>query len=47
MLTAPTSTFNTQPNAFLVEMTRHLTPGKALDVGMGQGRNAIYLAQQG
>ena len=22
-------------------------PGRALDVGMGQGRNAIYLAQQG
>ena len=22
-------------------------PGKALDIGMGQGRNAIFLAQQG
>jgi len=47
ILTAPTPTFNTQPNAFLVQMTKHLTPGKALDVGMGQGRNAMYLAQQG
>jgi 2-polyprenyl-3-methyl-5-hydroxy-6-metoxy-1,4-benzoquinol methylase len=47
ILTAPTPTFSTQPNAFLVEMTKRLTPGKALDVGMGQGRNAIYLAQQG
>jgi 2-polyprenyl-3-methyl-5-hydroxy-6-metoxy-1,4-benzoquinol methylase len=47
MLTAPVPTFNTRPNAFLVEMTKHLTPGKALDVGMGQGRNAMYLAQQG
>jgi SAM-dependent methyltransferase len=47
ILTAPTPTFNTQPNAFLVQMTKPLTPGKALDVGMGQGRNAIYLAQQG
>jgi SAM-dependent methyltransferase len=47
ILTAPTPTFNTQPNAFLVEMTRRLTPGKALDVGMGQGRNALYLAQMG
>jgi 2-polyprenyl-3-methyl-5-hydroxy-6-metoxy-1,4-benzoquinol methylase len=28
-------------------MTRSLPPGKALDVGMGQGRNAIFLAQQG
>jgi SAM-dependent methyltransferase len=47
ILTAPTPGFNTKPNAFLVEMTRGLTPGKALDVGMGQGRNAVYLAQQG
>jgi SAM-dependent methyltransferase len=47
ILTAPVPTFNTRPNAFLVEMTKSLTPGKALDVGMGQGRNAIYLAQQG
>jgi SAM-dependent methyltransferase len=47
ILTSPTPTFSTRPNAFLVEMTKHITPGKALDVGMGQGRNAIYLAQQG
>ena len=46
-LTAPTPTFNAQPNAFLVEMTQSLSPGKALDVGMGQGRNAVYLARQG
>ena len=47
ILTAPAATFNTNPNAFLVEMTRGLPPGKALDVGMGQGRNALYLARQG
>lgn len=47
ILTAPNPTFNTKPNAFLVEMTRNIIPGKALDVGMGEGRNAIYLAQQG
>jgi len=47
ILTAPAPRFNTKPNAFLVEVTRGLTPGKALDVGMGQGRNALYLAQQG
>jgi SAM-dependent methyltransferase len=47
VLTAAEPRFNTKPNAFLVEMTRGLTPGKALDVGMGQGRNALYLAQQG
>jgi 2-polyprenyl-3-methyl-5-hydroxy-6-metoxy-1,4-benzoquinol methylase len=28
-------------------MTRQRKPGKALDVGMGQGRNSIYLAQHG
>lgn len=39
--------FTSKPNAFLVEMTRRRKPGTALDVGMGQGRNAIYLAQRG
>src|SRR5262249_1435258 len=47
ILTSPTPQFNTEPNAFLVQMTRGLKPGRALDVGMGQGRNTIYLAQQG
>ncbi len=47
ILTAPAPAFNTKPNAFLVEMTQGRSPGHALDVGMGQGRNAIYLAQQG
>jgi SAM-dependent methyltransferase len=39
--------FSRQPNAFLVEMVRGRKPGKALDVGMGEGRNSIFLAQQG
>jgi SAM-dependent methyltransferase len=39
--------FSRKPNAFLVEMTRQRKPGKALDIGMGQGRNSIFLAQQG
>ena len=47
ILTAPTPGFNTAPNAFLVAVTRGLKPGRSLDVGMGQGRNTIYLAQQG
>lgn len=47
ILTAPTPAFNTSPNAFLVAMTKGLKPGRSLDVGMGQGRNTIYLAQQG
>jgi len=47
ILTAPRPRFNTKPNAFLVAMTRGMRPGRALDVGMGQGRNALYLARQG
>lgn len=47
ILTAPTPRFNTAPNAFLVEMVKGVQPGQSLDVGMGQGRNTIYLAQQG
>jgi SAM-dependent methyltransferase len=39
--------FKTTPSALLVEAVRSLPPGKALDVGMGQGRNSIYLAQKG
>ncbi len=35
------------PNAFLVNMVAGRKPGKALDVGMGQGRNALHLAAQG
>ena len=39
--------FNAQPNAWLVEVASKLKPGRALDVAMGQGRNAIWLARQG
>ncbi|TGE27588.1 class I SAM-dependent methyltransferase [Hymenobacter metallicola] len=39
--------FNAQPNALLVEAVRHQPPGRALDVNMGEGRNALYLAQLG
>jgi len=47
ILTSDQPRFNIKPNAFLVEMVRGRQPGKALDVGMGQGRNAIWLAQAG
>jgi 2-polyprenyl-3-methyl-5-hydroxy-6-metoxy-1,4-benzoquinol methylase len=47
ILTAPKPGFNTSPNAFLVAVIHGLKPGRSLDVGMGQGRNTIYLAQQG
>jgi SAM-dependent methyltransferase len=39
--------FNHEPNRLLVETVRGRTPGRALDVMMGQGRNAVYLATQG
>ena len=39
--------FRTEPNRLLVESVAQRPPGKALDVGMGQGRNALYLASQG
>lgn len=39
--------FNSAPSTVLIEATKGLEPGTALDVGMGQGRNAVYLAQQG
>jgi 2-polyprenyl-3-methyl-5-hydroxy-6-metoxy-1,4-benzoquinol methylase len=39
--------FSHEPNGLLVRTIRGLKPGKALDVGMGQGRNAVFLAQQG
>jgi ketosteroid isomerase-like protein len=39
--------FNLKPNRLLVEAVKEVKPGLALDIGMGQGRNAIYLAQQG
>ena len=47
ILTSEKPNFNTNPNEFLVQMAKDRKPGTALDVGMGQGRNAIWLAQQG
>lgn len=45
--TVDKATFNTEPNAFLVSVVEGRKPGKALDVGMGEGRNALYLAKLG
>jgi SAM-dependent methyltransferase len=39
--------FNTKPNALLVSAVSGRKPGRALDVGMGQGRNAVFLAAEG
>src|SRR5437016_4597781 len=37
--------FNKAPNGFLMRVVQGRSPGTALDYGMGEGRNAIYLAQ--
>lgn len=35
------------PNRLFAELTESLTPGRALDAGCGEGRNAIWLAERG
>jgi SAM-dependent methyltransferase len=35
------------PNRFLVAEVESLAPGRALDLGCGEGRNAVWLAEQG
>src|SRR6266850_6468370 len=35
------------PTPLLVEAAKRLTPGKALDLACGAGRNALWLAEQG
>ena len=37
ILTSEKPAFNTKPNAFLMEIAKTRKPGKALDIGMGQG----------
>lgn len=39
--------FSTTPSVFLVEAVKGMKAGVALDVGTGQGRNAVYLAREG
>ena len=39
--------FNHKPNQLLVDTVKGHKPGTALDIAMGQGRNALYLASQG
>jgi SAM-dependent methyltransferase len=36
-----------RPNRFLVTETGELRPGRALDLACGEGRNAVWLAEQG
>lgn len=39
--------FNREPNRLLTTAITGVTPGDALDIAMGQGRNALYLAGHG
>lgn len=39
--------FRGEPDGSLAELARDLAPGRALDVGAGEGRNSLWLAQQG
>ena len=39
--------WGTDPNRFLAEYATGLTPRRILDLGCGQGRNAVWLATQG
>ncbi|MDF1567277.1 MAG: class I SAM-dependent methyltransferase [Spirochaetaceae bacterium] len=39
--------YGTTPLPFLKEEASHLTPGKALCIGAGEGRNAVWLAERG
>lgn len=36
-----------EPNRFVAEQVLPLTPGRALDLGAGEGRNAVWLAGRG
>lgn len=39
--------YTTTANRFVVELCSELTPGKAIDLAGGEGRNAVWLAEQG
>lgn len=36
-----------EPNRFVEAELTHLRPGRALDLGCGEGRNAVWLAEHG
>ena len=45
--TSDSPNFKLAPNAFLTEVIESVPPGRALDIAMGQGRNAVFLASIG
>ena len=47
IFTSRTPNFSNAPSPLLMAAVQGRTPGTALDIGMGQGRNAVALAKQG
>jgi SAM-dependent methyltransferase len=43
----PLPNLNRSANALLVSVIKGRPPGRALDLGVGEGRNAIYLSRNG
>jgi SAM-dependent methyltransferase len=39
--------WSTSPNAFFAEAVEAIRPGRAIDLGAGEGRNALWLAERG
>lgn len=39
--------WSAEPNQFFADAVRDLPPGRALDLGTGEGRNAMWLAERG
>lgn len=39
--------WSVEPNRFVAEIIAPMTPGRAIDIAAGEGRNAIWLAEQG
>lgn len=39
--------WSSTPNTFVAEVVTGLPPGRALDVAAGEGRNAVWMAEQG
>ena len=39
--------YGTRPNEFLASHLKAIPPGPVLDLGSGEGRNAVFLAEQG
>lgn len=39
--------WSAEPNQFVVSLTENLEPGSAVDLGAGEGRNALWLAERG